>query len=79
MVELFAVILTTSKTQTLPQTHFCIDEKTLRSVMANITPVATECVNLPTIMLPSEPILATKNLLNRHGLSYVVLVCVSSV
>ena len=48
-------------------------------LIANITPVATECVNLPTIMLPSEPIPATKNLLNTHGLSYVVLVCVSLV
>ena len=63
--------------QTLPQTYFCIDEKTLRRVIANITPVATECVNLPTIMLPSEPIPETKDLLNRHGLSYVVPVCVS--
>jgi hypothetical protein len=68
-----------SLAQNFPQTHFCIDEETLRRVIANITPVATECVNLPTIMLPSEPIPATKILLNRHGLSYVVPVCVSLV
>jgi hypothetical protein len=68
-----------SLAQTHPQTHFCIDEKTLRRVIANITLVTTECVKLPTIILPSEPIPATKDLLNRHGLSYVAMVCVGLV
>jgi hypothetical protein len=58
---------------------FCIDEKTLRKVIANITLVATKGVNLLTIMFPSEPIPATKGLLNRQGLSYAVLVCIGLV
>jgi hypothetical protein len=60
----------------MPQTHICIDEETLKRDITNIGPDTIECVNRPTVMLPTEPSSATTELLDKIGLSYVAMVCI---